>query len=129
MLDLESVRMRTVVQCHAAATAALSDMPVSELFDLTNEVLASLRETHRQAIIPFHAGEGVDGLCALDAELAMRDRAVSERLRDVLSVWTYTEAMIVELELVRMRTALPRVRAAMMYRAALDMANRGHGPV
>ena len=103
-------------------------MPVIELFRLTSEIMVSLRETHRQAMIPFQAGEGVDGFCALDAAVEMCDRELSERLRDALSVWVYTEAMIVELELVRMRTPLPRVRAAVMYRAALDMANRGNMP-
>lgn len=123
-LELEAVRMRTIAQCQAAVTAALSDIPVAELARLEVKIVRDLRESHLQAMQEMQCVKGVKDLCALDAAIEIQGSPLSSQLREALSVWCYAEAMIVELQLVRMRTPFPRVRVAAMYKASVDMASR-----
>lgn len=123
-LELEAVRMRTIAQCQAAVTAALSDIPVAELARLEVKIVRDLRESHLQAMQEMQCVKGVKDLCALEAVIEIQGSPLSSRLREALSVWCYAEAMIVELQLVRMRTPFPRVRVAAMYKASVDMASR-----
>lgn len=121
--DLNAVRMRTIAQCQAAVTAALSDIPIAELARLEMKIIRDLREAHFQAMQEMQCVKGVKDLCALDAATEIQGSPLSRELREALSVWCYAEAMIVELQLVRMRTPFPRVRVAAMYKASVEKAS------
>lgn len=123
-LELEAVRMRTIAQCQAAVTAALSEIPVADLAHLEVKIVRDLRESHLQAMQEMQGVKRVKDLCAMDAAMELQGSPLSSQHQEALSVWCYAEAMIVELQLVRMRTPFPRVRVAAMYKASVDMANR-----